>query len=510
MMERNREIQGKEEKAVLHFLEQSDLFMYQFLFDPKKGVYSFPYSSSGIQLMYEVLPEEVEDNALKALNRIHYDDVQKVYNEMEKSMNTLSKWNCDYRVVLPKSGLRWLRGEGTPELLEGGNCLWTGYIRDITDRKKVEQELRESKQRLQFALEGSRDGVWDWNVVTNDTFYSNESKRMVGFEINDTIISAEFWNERVHPEDRDAYYQDIKEHLDGNVPFYTNEHRILCKDGNYKWILDRGMVISRNKRGEALRVIGTHSDIDSQKKRESDFQKTIALIESQNDRLINFAHIVSHNLKSYAGNFESLMTMILETNRVDEKLEYFDCLHDVSSGLSETIVHLNEIVAVKTNVAHVTASINLNEFITKTLQVLQADIQSKGAIVQRLIPRDLNINYNPAYLESILLNLISNGLKYTHKDRKPVIKIETMVQGEQIILQISDNGIGLDLKKFGSRLFGMYQTFHGNEDAKGIGLFLTKNQLTAMGDDISVRSVVDEGSEFQIIFNKKQSSVFNF
>lgn len=504
MMVRNSDVQGNEQKAILHFLEQTDIMMYQFEYNPKTNIYSFPYTSSGILQLYELSPNEVKKNASKALGRIHHEDVKIVFGLIQESMRTLDKWFSDFRVILPSKGIRWLRGEGSPELLENGNYLWNGFIQDTTDRKKVEQDLEESKKRLQFALEGSQDGVWDWNVKTNETFYSNESKSMLGFETLDSFETADFWNERVHPDDREAYYRDIQDHFNGKTPFYTNEHRIQCKDGSYKWILDRGKVITRDKEGQALRVIGTHSDINHQKKREADFKQTIGVIESQNERLINFAHIVSHNLRSYSGNFESLLKMTKETDDVVEKLEYFTYLEDVSKGLSETIVHLNEIVAVQTSLKDNVKSFNLNAFITKTTQILQGEIHSKKAIVENLVPADLHIQYNPAYLESILLNLISNGLKYAHRERRPIVKIDTIVLADQVILRLSDNGIGLDLDKFGNRLFGMYQTFHGNEDAKGIGLFLTKNQLTAMGDDICVRSAVGEGSTFQITFNKKQ------
>jgi PAS domain S-box-containing protein len=424
---------------------------------------------------------------------------------MRESMQTLDKWQADYRVVLPSKGIRWIRGEGDPVLLRDGTFLWTGYMRDITERKKIEQKLEEKKQRLQFALEGSRDGVWDWNVATNKTFYSNESKWMVGFEVSDSFETADFWNDRVHPDDLSSYYQDIQSHFDGKTPFYTNEHRVRCKDGNYKWILDRGKVISRNSQGEVTRVIGTHSDIDQQKKREFEFEKTIGVIESQNDRLTNFAHIVSHNLKSYAGNFESLLTMSKESDDVVEKAEYFNYLEDVSKGLTETIGHLNEIVTVQTSIAENAQSVNLHEFINKAIQILSGEIYLKGAVVENAVPTSLNISYNPAYLESIVLNLISNGLKYADKDRSPILKIEATVNGAQVLLKFTDNGIGIDLAKFGKRLFGMYQTFHGNKDAKGIGLFLTKNQLTAMGDEISVNSTPGAGSTFQITLHKKRS-----
>lgn len=505
MMPGKREIQGNEQIAILHFLEQTNVLMYQFLFDPMTNIYSFPYTSPGILQLYEVNPEEVFTNASKALERIHREDSEMFLSIMHESMRTLSKWHSDFRVVLPSKGIRWIRGEGDPELLSDGTYLWTGYMRDITERKKIEQELEENKQRLQFALEGSRDGVWDWNVATNKTFYSNETKWMVGFDASDSFDTADFWNDRVHPDDLTSYYEDIQRHFDGKTPYYTNEHRVRCKDGNYKWILDRGKVISRNSQGEVTRVIGTHSDIDQQKKREFEFEKTIGVIESQNDRLTNFAHIVSHNLKSYAGNLKSLLTMSKDTDDVSEKAEYFNYLEDVSTGLTETIGHLNEIVTVQTSIADNAQSVNLYDYINKALQILSGEIHLKGAVVENSVPTDLNILYNPAYLESILLNLISNGLKYAHKDRSPFLKIEVTVNGEQILLKFTDNGIGIDLEKFGKRLFGMYQTFHGNEDAKGIGLFLTKNQLTAMGDEISVNSTIGSGTTFQISFHKKLS-----
>ncbi len=130
-----------------------------------------------------------------------------------------------------------------------------------TDLKQAARSLRESEARWQFALEGSGDGVWDWNTQTNQVYYSRQWKAILGFEEHEIGNTLDEWDTRVHPDDRDHVYDEIRKHLEGEIPVYISEHRVRCKDGTYKWLLDRGQVIEWTKDGKPLRVIGTHSDI---------------------------------------------------------------------------------------------------------------------------------------------------------------------------------------------------------------------------------------------------------
>ncbi|MDM8563165.1 PAS domain-containing protein, partial [Candidatus Marithioploca araucensis] len=115
--------------------------------------------------------------------------------------------------------------------------------------------LRQSELKWQFALEGSQDGVWDWNVVTNEIFFSSMWKKMLGYA--DDEITADFseWEKRIHPDDKEQTYIDVNKHLAGETEYYHNEHRMLCKEGTYKWILDRGKVIEFTKEGQPLRFV---------------------------------------------------------------------------------------------------------------------------------------------------------------------------------------------------------------------------------------------------------------
>jgi PAS domain S-box-containing protein len=163
---------------------------------------------------------------------------------------------------------------------------------EIEERKKVEAALRESEERWKFALEGSGDGVWDWDAQTNRVFFSRRWKEMLGFEEGEIGDTLDEWDKRVHPDDKAAVYQEIDRHFRGEVPQYISEHRVQCKDGSYKWILDRGMVIARNENGNPLRVIGTHTDISDRKQEEirrqtaeTALQESAALLDIATDAI---------------------------------------------------------------------------------------------------------------------------------------------------------------------------------------------------------------------------------
>ena len=148
-----------------------------------------------------------------------------------------------------------------------------GTEEDLTELKKEQAKTKNSEERLRFAIEGSQDGLWDWNLETDEVYFSPRWKAMLGFKDDEIKASVKEWEKRVHPDDIKAVEELINACIEGKTPFYESTHRVLCKNGKYKWILDRGMVTSRDKAGKALRMVGTHTDVTEEKTREDEITK---------------------------------------------------------------------------------------------------------------------------------------------------------------------------------------------------------------------------------------------
>ncbi len=157
------------------------------------------------------------------------------------------------------------------------------YFQDITQRKYAEIALRESEERWQLALRGNNDGIWDWNLKTNEVFFSQRWKQMLGYEDQEVSNYLDEWRKRVHPDDLPWVTQVMENHFARKTPYYISEHRIKCKDGSYKWILDRGQALWDDA-GNVLRMVGSHTDITERKLAEEE-------LKHQNRRSQLFAEI---------------------------------------------------------------------------------------------------------------------------------------------------------------------------------------------------------------------------
>lgn len=477
--------------------------IFQFKIE-EDNTYSMPFVSHSAMEIYGFEKDYLEHDAgVIITDRILKEDVKGFLKSVLRSKKTLKRWNHEYRVFLPKKGIRWLKGSAKPEALEDGSVVFYGRITDITANKEQELRLILSEKRFEFALEASMGGVWDWNLENNTVFYSDQSIKILDLDVEDGVNSFEKCMSKVHPEDRKEYLSDIDSHLIGKTPIYENLHRVKGKNGNYKWILDRGKVIEHDSSGRPLRIIGTHTDISSQKEKEDEVKKTLDIVSEQNSRLLNFAHIVSHNLRSHAGNFTMLLDLVDDIQDAQEREETLTHLRTISNDLTQTIEHLNELVSIHTEIKIARESLNLSQFFQRTLNVLSEKINKHDVKISSSIPEDVYINYNPAYLESILLNFTTNAIKYSDPARKLEIEYQLAYEKGKKVLIISDNGLGIDLDKYKDSLFGMYKTFHQHPDSRGIGLFITKNQVEAMGGRIEVTSKVGEGTAFKIYFNEK-------
>jgi PAS domain S-box-containing protein len=252
-----------------------------------------------------------------------------------------------------------------------------------------------------------------------------------------------------------------------------------------------------------VNFVGVGRNVTSRIEKELELKKLLEVTSDQNNKLYNFTHIVSHNIRSHSSNLSMIVDVIENTEDIEEKISYFDLFKEGTEKLSESIDYLNEIITIqqKTNIEK--TKILLKSEIEKTKMALSLVIKNSQITITDTIPEDLTVTAIPAYLDSILLNLFTNAIKYKSPETKATLEIGYEITEDYTVINFRDNGLGLDLKKNGHKLFGMYKTFHGNEDAKGIGLFITKNQLEAMNGKIEIESELGIGSNFKIYLNEK-------
>jgi len=221
----------------------------------------------------------------------------------------------------------------------------------------------------------------------------------------------------------------------------------------------------------------------------------------QNHELERFAYVASHDLRSPGVNLIALLQLYEESTDDEEKSSLMDIIKEVADNLIVKLDDLIEMLRSKHESYAVHEQLTFKQVYNNVVKNLSADIKKSNVILNYDFSDAPTIKYPKSYLESILQNLLSNAIKYRHPKREPIISIRTFHRGDKIMMEVKDNGMGIDLRKHGDSIFGIYQTFHDNNNSKGVGLYITKAQVVAMGGTIEVSSVPDEGTTFTISFN---------
>ncbi len=224
-------------------------------------------------------------------------------------------------------------------------------------------------------------------------------------------------------------------------------------------------------------------------------------LTTANRKLTDFANITSHNLRAPLGNFKTLLTFLQSSKDEEDKELLLDKLNVVSNRMDETMNVLLDAVSVQKSTSQLEKKVIYFETVSKNIKEdLSSQIEESGVTLIEEFKNAPEINYVPIYLESIMLNLMTNSIKFRDSKRALEVKISTSKKGKKTILTHSDNGRGLDMNRHGDKLFGMNKVFHKNTDSKGVGLFMTRMQIEAMGGSINAESEPDKGMTFIIEF----------
>ncbi|MGB7394022.1 MAG: PAS domain S-box protein [Pricia sp.] len=429
---------------------------------------------------------------------LHPDDIERCDGEVAMAISGEKDFDSEFRIIWPNGKIRHIRGIIVIQRdLDGKALKMTGTNWDVTELKITQGKLKKSRESFQAAFENSHIGMA--LVGLNGQLMKVNQSLCDSLGYNEAELTEMTIDQITHKEDLNKSQILMQKLKDGNMESYQTEKRYYHKNGR---VVHTILAVTgvKNTNGNLSHTIGQVLDISPRINAEKKLTRLVDVTTEQNESLLNFAHIVSHNLRSHSSNLSMLSGFLDAEKNEDERQNLLGMLSDASKSLSETVMHLNEVVQVKVGASEKMKSVNLFDTLKNVKKNLSLLIKEKKASCHIDIPKNLEVEAIPAYLDSILLNLFTNSIKYSSPDRSPVIRITAEQNGDKTILTFSDNGLGIDLDRHGEKLFGMYKTFHRNKDAKGIGLFITKNQIEAMNGKIEVQSTVDVGTTFTLYF----------
>lgn len=453
--------------------------------------------------MYRIfeLPLQTNINALQLTDFYSEKDCHTLIKAVAELRNHKKPFDLDLRLTTAKQNICWVRVTAKPIFDNNGNvCGLRGSFQQIDAQKlkenfliDIRDKIREQKYFLDETSSMADVGGWEHDLETGKTFWSEQTKKIHEVDVNFVATLEE--GIQFYPI---SSQKILTEHLinlmDQGKPFDLELEFVTAK-GKKLWVRTIGKPVYHL--GKIVRIRGIIQNITEQKQKELELTGSFNIINEQNQKLREFTHIVSHNLRSHTGNLGMITEMVELETEMDAKLYWVDLIKDVSAALNETVNNLNGLVNLNTKAKQ---PVSFAKVFANITQSLTYKLMYDGTKIATDFKECESINYVPAYLESIMLNLITNAIKYKHPQRSAVIQIKTNLKDGKPYMEVKDNGLGIDLKAYGSRLFKINQTFHHNSDARGIGLYITKNQIESLGGTIEVNSVVNEGTTFTVHF----------
>lgn len=459
---------------------------------------NFEFVSPKCEAISGYSPAEFINNPSLMEDIIHPEDIfiwRRHQHHVQPGESTPDHDTIEFRIIHKSGDIRWISHICKPVYDEHKHFHGRrGSNIDVTESIETSLQMTKLKQAIEYnpvtIVITNAEGIIEYvnPKFTEVTGYSFEE--VVGQ--NPRILKSDAYTK----EEYTVLWETIKS---GRT--WTGEFKNVKKNGDFYWEYALiAPIFSEN--GVLTNFVAVKEDISLIKQRESELSEIVAIVSQQNKQLHEFNYILSHNIRSHAANIAAIVQEFKEAENVSTFSELTTLLGNVSEGLLNTLENLNENLSIKRDVNIKREYLQLHAFVTETLQINKALIEEFGIDVHVSVPKDYHVNFNKAYLQSVLQNLVSNAIRYRCTTCRPGLWISAERVGEQIHFHVKDNGIGIDLNMHGKRLFNLGQVFHEHPESRGLGLYIVKNQVTAMDAEIHVVSEPKKGSTFTIHFKE--------
>ncbi|MDP2743364.1 MAG: PAS domain-containing protein [Hydrogenophaga sp.] len=475
------------------------------------GQRQYRFVSSGVRDIYGVAPEDIMRDASLPAKFRHPEDLPLLEHDMQMIREGPVDLGGEFRILMPDGSIKWVYRRSCTVSEDATGSVRVGVLLDITARKQAEAELRASEAVWKLALESAGDGVWDWNLQSGEEFISQGIKAMYGYADNELANFAEELDNRTHPDDLQQMQADRQAHFERRAPVYRNEHRVRCKDGSWKWVLSRGMVIARDADGKPLRMIGTHTDITELKQAEA-HQRALEmqLRESQKMEAIGtlaggVAHDFNNLLAAILGN------LALAQEDVGAHHPARESLGEIQRAAMRARQLVQQILTFSRRQTQELQHQLLTPLVEEALGLLRSLLPAGVRLNARLPSTPLPVMADATQVQQVLMNLCTNAwqamdnqagevtvaLRSVEIDAAHALRLEGLTSGHYACLSVADNGPGMDEDTV-RRIFEPFFTTKPPGAGTGLGLAVVHGIVKAHRGAIDVSSKTGEGTRFDV------------
>lgn len=451
------------------------------------------WTSDNIHDLYPYDAEDFEQKKKNILDFIHPDDLELYKREHLSFLSSKAKENgqpfthTPFRTFTSDKRMNHFIEQKSFITKEDGEVRIQSLWVDQT-------QIYKEKERLELVLEGTGLGFWDWNPQTNDVTFDAAWAEMLGYQIEEIEFNLETWSSKVHPEDIESCFADIKDHMEGKTPYYRNIHRMKHKNGHWVYIWDRGKIVEWDSEGKPIRFTGTHTDISKQQLAEQELVRQIKAKES-------FFALMSHEIRTPLVSLMGFSDLLKEDASLSkESRDYVERIESSSKDLSilvNDILDYSKLISGKTPLFEET--FNVRDFTQKLVNQITGmakntcDVESE---VDESLPELLLGDVFK--IKQVLNNFLSNAIKFCNKGK---VRLSLSQKNEYVFMSVEDNGIGIGdseleniFKPFVQESDGTTRKFGGT----GLGLSICKMNADVMNGEVLVKSEKGKGSCFTL------------
>ena len=383
------------------------------------------------------------------------------------------------------------------------------YSKDISDRKQIEEALKNSEQRLKLALKASKAGAWSWDIVTNEAFWSEENYQLMGLEPGNGRVSNDMWLQCIHPDDRERASKQVEEAIHKRTNFNI-EYRVLWPGDQIVWINSIGNLVF-NLAGEAISMHGIQVDITKRMEVEQELTQAKEQAEEANQAKSAFLSRMSHEFRTPLNailGFAQILDINENKSLGPHEKKSVEQILKGGWHLLDVVKDLLDLSAIEANKIELQMeTVDLLERLQDSLDIMQPLAQQREITLHGTAAcADIFVHADPVRLKQVLLNLLSNAVKYNHKGGSVTLSCE-IVDTATVRISVADTGSGIseaDIAILFEPFSRLYLSTHALEGT-GIGLTIAKQLVELMGGRIGVTSKLGHGSTFWIELPLSQS-----